>query len=341
MLLIWMSACWWNPPTQTGRNGMSGQILDFQGDPISGAQVYNLESSVETDEDGRFGLYYKPPDTNVYFVLDGVKFWRNYRDEDEGQVVRIQLPVTSALDLDCGDLTCRLDLKWDLGDGLLAKVSQACAADRHTVWGVPGVPEASCRAGSGIVADAVRRDGDTLVLLGTERDVTVELDADGDPQSCAVTLAEARADFVDGRATLPVRGEGWAQVVCDGRPAFPVHIGSDADTVTAPWSAMGPSFQAPAGVELAHLELSRVDAPWTLRAEPGTGGAFLLPPLSAGTYRIVLYEGTPVEVPPDLEPDSPQALTGRLLPSGAFVVALAVAQDVVDGVLEPSLKESP
>lgn len=344
MLLLSLAGCWggwWGAPTQTDRSGMAGTIHAPGGAPLAGLEVNNLESSTVTGADGSFGLHYKRPDLYVHFTHAQVGYWRTYRDEDEGQALQIELPETRKLDLDCGGLTCRLDLKWELGEGLSAKVKQACAGDHHVIHGPAGVPTATCRANGETVADAVRREGDRLVLLGPARSVRVDLDADGEPSLCRVEIGDSHADLVDGSATIEVRGGGWAQVVCDGRAALPVAIEPDATALAVSWSATGPALQPPPGVELEHLRLSRIDAPWHVELDVAEGGTFLLPPLPAGTYQLVLHEGEPVEVPTDLEPRAPDALVGRLLSSGAFVVALVLDQDRLDGVLEPSMKENP
>ncbi|MCB9674128.1 MAG: hypothetical protein H6737_03375 [Alphaproteobacteria bacterium] len=316
--------------------------MDVGGAPVAGLLVETVESTVRTDEDGRFGLHYKPPDTHVHFVHEEAWYRRQYLPEDDGTVVEIALPATRSLDVDCGAYTCALQLQWDLGPGYTAKRTGRCEAGKTTTLpgSPPGQPTVSCRekVTEPELEHSARMTGDLLELRPPLRDVTVTLQSDGSPAACQVYVdGDQLASRDDGSFTGSAAGEAVVQAVCDGRAAIPAVLAGDATALELPWTAEGPMLRPPPGMELDRLTLQQSGG-WTLvhRAEPS--GGFALPPLPAGDYAVLLYTNEPSAAPPGKPSDlKPGVVVGQLLPTGQYAAHLTLERDMGDGVLEATL----
>ncbi len=143
-LLLFVAGCWWFPPSSTSTTGMAGRIVGPDGAPVEGLLVETVESSVRTDADGRFGLYYKRPDTHVHFIHQGTWFRRRYRPEDAGSVVELRLPATAPREVRCGPHACDVELIWAFSPGFTGKARTRCEPDatttlRHAPIGEPTV----------------------------------------------------------------------------------------------------------------------------------------------------------------------------------------------------------
>ena len=340
--LIFLSGCpWWSPPGTTSEAGMVGVVTGAEGRPVVDLLVETVESTVRTDEAGGFGLYYKRPDTHVYFTYQDAWYRRVFREQDRGKTVQISLPRTRSLDVSCGDFDCALRLHWDLGPGMSARRTGRCKAGQTVALpGSPvGTPTVSCRpkVTEPELPLSLELEGDRLELLPPPRNVRVEVVSDELTGSCQVFVQGRQLIEEDGAYTGIAAGPATIQVACDGRAALPVLLGADASAVEVPWTAEGPVLRPPPGMELDRLRLS-VDGGWVLEHRAQPSGGFALPPLPPGSYTIQLYTSQasplPTTRPADLEVG---VVKGQLLPTGQYVAALQLERDLGDGVLEATL----
>lgn len=345
MLPLWLAGCHWLTPTVTDETAMAGFLRDPGGAPVVGQKVESVETSVLTDEEGRFGLHYKRPETYVHFRWNEMQYRRAYRPEDEGHPVEILLPPIRSLEVACGHLSCALTLDWDLADGLSARWDGRCEAGRSVlIPGAPqGVPAVACRPKvTDPPADLVTRlSTDRLELLPPPRPVRVEIAGD-EHTSCRVSAGDADGEArPDGAFVVPVSGEASVQVVCDGRSALPAAVAPDADAVSVTWVGEGPELRPPPGMVLDHLILTREDpGGWRLVARASPDGGFLLPPLPAGRYAVQLHGGQASEVPVARSSEPPpDRLVGQMLASGQYAGALVLTHDQGDGVLQAGVSE--
>ncbi len=318
---------------------MRGVVLQPDGKPVVGLKVETVESSVRTDENGEFGLYYKPPDTHVYFDRENAWYRRAYKPADDGKQIEILLPPTRSLQVDCGGFTCRLTLDWEYDDGLLVRRRGACeAGDSVVLDGSPqGVPEVRCQAKvtEPDLPLSIRMSEDLLELLPPARDITVRVDGDADAEECAVFVDGIQLSARDdGRFTGSAAGDAVVQAVCRGRAATPEVLPADSDSLEIAWMDAGPTLRPPPGMELDRLQLVQAGG-WTLTLRAAPSGAFLLPVLPAGSYALQLtstdFSPVPVSKPADLEPG---VVSGQMLASGQYAAHLELERDLADGVLE-------
>jgi len=340
--LLFLVGCpWWSPPDTTSEAGMVGVVTGSDGAPVVELLVETVESTVRTDDEGRFGLYYKPPDTHVYFTYEDAWYRRVFREQDRGKTVEIALPKTRSLDVACGGFDCALRLHWDLGPGMSARRTGRCkAGETLALPGSPmGTPTVSCRTKvtEPELPLSLQIDGDRLELLPPPRNIRVEVMSDEEPDSCQVYVQGRQLSEKEGGYIGITAGEAGVQVVCDGRAALPVSIGADANAVEVPWTAEGPVLRPPPGMELDRLRLS-MEGGWVLEHRAQPSGGFALPPLPPGSYTIQLYSNEasplPTTLPEDLEVG---VVKGQLLPTGQYAAALRLERDLGDGVLEAML----
>ena len=287
-----LSGCpWWSPPEATSEAGMRGVVLQADGKPVVGLKVETVESSVRTDEAGDFGLYYKPPDTHVYFDWENAWYRRAYQAVDEGKRVEILLPPTRSLQVDCGTFDCRLTLDWEYGDGLLARRRGTCTAGESVVLdGSPqGVPAVKCQAKvtEPDLPLSVRMDDDLLELLPPARDIRVRVDGDASPRECVVYVAGVQLQAQDdGRFVGSASGDAAVQVVCNDRAARPEVLAAAASGASSATSADGPPEDDPSGS----------GTPVVLEDVSGSGGS---PVVSAPVPpRSVVEPSAPGKLPP-------------------------------------------
>lgn len=321
---------------------MRGVVLRPDGKPVVGLKVETVESSVETDENGDFGLYYKPPDTHVYFDWENAWYRRAYQEGDAGKRIEILLPPTRSLQVDCGDFTCRLTLDWEYGDGLLARRRGRCEAGESVVLdGSPqGVPAVSCQAKvtEPDLPLSTRMGEDLLELLPPARDIAVRVDGDAEAADCVVYADRVQLKArEDGRFVGSAAGDATVQAVCNGRAAAPVALADPATELEVAWMDAGPTLRPPPGMELDRLQLVQSGG-WTLVLRATESGAFLLPVLPAGSYALQLtstdFSPIPVTRPDDLQPG---VVAGQMLSSGQYAAHLVLERDASDGVLEAGI----
>jgi hypothetical protein len=340
MLLLWIGGCHWFPPAVTTTTGMGGTVRDAAGSPVVGLKIENLESSVLTDDEGRFGLHYKRPETYVTFAWLDVSYRRAYRPEDDGLPVALSLPTTRALTVDCGAQACALTLDWALTEGLAARWDGRCdAGGTATIQGAPhGDPAVTCRPSvtEPPVSLTTRIVGDHLELLPPARSVGITIVGDDLPGDCAAYVDGEQAAVVSAhRFGAQVIGAGWASAVCDHRWAAPVHLNPDAVDVAVPWASAGPELQPDPALQLDRLQLVlEGEGGWTLHARAAPSGGFLLPPLPAGRYAIQLHGGEPAVVPVAAQVDLPPGrVVGHRLASGQYAASLVLEHELGDGLL--------
>lgn len=343
MWLLGLAACWWFPPASTSTQGMTGTLHTSDGEPLVGHLVETVESTVQTDAEGRFGLHYKRPDTHVHFVHDGTWYRRRYVEADEGTSVRLQLPETHPLTVGCAGFTCDVELRWSLGPGFSGKQRVKCVGGDVSVERVPvGQPEVTCRETGGGKLD-VRGEvvGDRLELGAPPRDLTVAVSLDNASVSgCELSVGDQRAPSGGQSVKLTVAGAGLAHGVCNGRPAWPTPFGPTDTEVEVRWTPDGPELQPPPGMEFDHLELRWADG--QLVGRSNAEGRFLLPPLPPGLYELQLHSGEAAVEPPELpKPERTGVVVGRRLASGVFVGRLSLDAPLPEGVVELSVEDEP
>ena len=299
-LALLLIACHWIEPTTSSESALVGRVLAPGGFPASDVRVDGLEASDFTDEEGRFAVRYKSDSAYVTVQQEATWFRRNYREEDAGTVVDLQLPQLGLRRLQCElAAPCRARLSWELSDGLLAWVEVPCESGITVpLPGVPaGEPEARCMAGSVPVAARVLLRGDSVMLVSPPRAVRVSVVTPPEvrPQDCAVTVAGAPAKL-DASGVFVGEGTDGAPVMvrCNGWPSVPATVAVGSGSVEVLWLGEGPTLDLPQA-----QTLTLVASDWSLTLA-SADGVFRLPPLSAGDYKVAL--------------DAPTALVGATLP---------------------------
>lgn len=303
MWWLLLTGCWWFPPEGTSASGMAGRLLDAEGAPLAGHLVETVESTVETDPDGSFGLYYKRPDTHVHFIHASTWYRRRYVESDAGSVVEIRLPETRDRVLSCGPFACDVELRWELGPGFSGKRRLTCASNAEpVVEDAPvGEPKITCRVEGAEVPVQTRITEQRIALVAPSRRVRIAVDLDGaSVAGCVVRSGAEEAPTGGQDVTLELSAGDTVELDCDGRPARPVIVPAEGD-VEIHWSPDGPEIQPPPGLAVDRLRL--VWEGGTLSGRVAEDGRFRLPPLDAGTYRVLLGE-----VPPDAP--VPEAVVG-------------------------------
>lgn len=347
MWVAWLLAgCWM--PTETGPKGMVGRVVDVGGLPLAGVDVMTLEERVPTDAEGGFAIQYKPPETFVNWSHGGAWYRRVFRPEDQGKVLEIRLPALRDVDLFCevappagvtAQPCARVELAWDLGDGLFAKADVACGRIPTRLVAVPvGAPTATCG-----VPVRVAEEHAGLVVRPPSTPVRVEIRADEGlaPRSCVIRIGDRLASPMEG-GFYTAEAAGRVQVggACDGRPLFPRWVDAAEGSVALDWSASGPSLDlAGLPVPAGSLRLIREIDGATLEVAAGADGVYLLPPLPEGRYRFGVGDpaalatlSPPAVVPPGAMRILAQVPTTPGNPGGLAGV-LVLAADFEEGKL--------
>ncbi len=352
MWILLLGGCHWTPEV-TDHHGMVGRILDPKGMPVGGLAIESLEARAVTDEEGRFAVEYKPPDELVHFSWKGTWYQRTYQEGDDQKVVDVRLPEIRDADLVCGlEAPCDLELVWDLGEGLTAKVNAACTpGSQAKLLSIPrGAPTITCRDGVGSKAFVLEDRVDTVEILPPAGPVRVEIrEEEGRlPADCTVQIGRREAVKAgEGFWTAEATGTVTVSALCEGRPAVPRTIRAGAGEVVLDWSPTGPELDL-AGMPLANeMWLVRDGSPedlgWMIRIVAAEDGRFQLPPLAAGAYRVAVGDpGNLATMTPPSEPVPPGLLKvlavspGDGTSPGGLVAMMRLEEDVVEGQIPVS-----
>lgn len=282
---------------ETGPHSMIGRVLDANGDPVAGLDVTTIESETRTDDDGRFAVTYKEPSRWVSFTLDGLRYQRAYRPDDDGTVVEIRLPATERTGLGCEFAApCEATLTWQLGDDLEATARATCDRDEAYVLDAApaGLPsEVTCRndvTGPDAPARAVAKNRGLIV---TPPPVTLTIDlttASSDlPSNCRVDVDGTTVPRTGaGSYAAQVFGHVQVDVWCDAIPAVPrKYYVREPASVTVDWMPDTPSIDIaptlPWATSLSIAALEGRSRGWLLHV-PVDNGQAVLPPLEPGVY---------------------------------------------------------
>jgi len=343
----WLVAC--GPSLEaTGPEGMVGRIVDATGQPVVGQQVSTIETSDETDEDGRFALIWQPPDQHISIRRKGLVIRRTYDPSDDGQVVELRLPPMRQAALTCPPTPCDARLSWSLPNRYAAELRLRCKEPMatHTLYEVPSTPPSvSCSVGKGKAAEdvplSVLDRGTSIRLVPPKQPVRVELRPVSDelPEGCEVQVGGAPAEghglgMWTAAATGPVTVRAW----CGDRPARPATVDADAPDpfVTLEWSPTGPALDPVEGFEgeLTLVAESGEASGWSLPLRPSDDGSYLLPPLSVGTYRVLMVaEGEDAALLAQPPAASPGTLVLAPTAGASFVGRLVLEQDLEGGTV--------
>ncbi len=126
MWIAWV-ACHLSPET-SGDRGMVGRVVDPAGRPVVGLVVGSLEASSTTDADGRFAVWFKPPEQLVTFQTAGVGFTRRLLEAEWGQTVSIALPRLMDGEVTCVGVAGPVALAWQVDEAVQARRVVACGA---------------------------------------------------------------------------------------------------------------------------------------------------------------------------------------------------------------------
>ncbi len=340
LLFITLSAC---GPATTGPGLAVGVVTTADGSRVEGLQVDTIEGRAFTDAGGRFEVHWKAPSQHVDWTFRGARYVRTFRPDDRGEVLAVRLPETQDTTLRCARVaTCDLQLRWDLGDGLVASARPACAlGETVSLEGVPvGTPQAVCAARPGVPESPARLTAMSsgYVLSDDPHRVRVELHAlDGElPADCVVAVEGVRAPATeDGAWVREVGGSALVQATCEGRPALPRRVEVTAPiTVALSWSPVGPDLDLapwlpPSATWTDQVDLSPAgDRGLALPLPADARGVYPLPPLNAGTW--VFSAGEQV-APPEGELE-PGVLHVVVSPHDAgFVGVLVLDEDLDSG----------
>jgi hypothetical protein len=336
MMWILLVGCW--EPRVTTNTGMVGVIEDHSGQRLAGLSVSSVEARAVTDDQGHFGVSYKPPSTYVDFKVGSTLYQRVMLDEDKETSVTVVLPETRTATLVCGvDQPCNALLSWSFSDGLIGRVLAKCKPGaRAEMTGVPvGEPAVSCQVDATAPTEAIAfADIDDVLYLGNPPSpVEIGVKAeDKVPDGCLVYVdgkPALRSGHGDWRAYIHGPTDVWA--VCDGRPTHPTLLTRETASVELEWSSTGPSLDTtPPGVwggplwlvyEVNGKEAGRIglEAPTD---------SYALPPLVPGVYWFL-----PQDVAPPRSTSAAIAGTMRLnqRPDGTVVGRLTVDKDIPAG----------
>lgn len=322
-------ACW--SPRDTGPRSMVGVVLDADAKPIAGVSVETVEARSVTDAAGAFGVNYKEPTQHVFFDHGGLRYQRDYRPDDDGTVVRLQLPYTRPRVLSCDEpAPCEAALTWTLAPGFTATLRTTCDPGETSTLAMPdGLPdEVTCRPDTTAPAafravgrheglDARGELEEGLTIHPPPVPLSVRLRG-GDrpmPSECNVYVNDEPARrTANGVYEAQVWGHVAAWAVCDGILGTPsawivnkpaeVTLTWHRDTPTLDLSAHWPDVQ-----EVLFAQRSGRGHGWVVSLPRREDGTWQLPRLVTGTYKIGLDAPRAVVRWKPSRPDMP---TGRV-----------------------------
>lgn len=339
----------------TGPGGMVGVLRQADGSPLVGQKVSTLETDDTTDEAGRFEVIWQPPNQHVSIRRSGLVIGRTYQAaEDDGRVLQLTLPAMRQAVLACPPTPCDVVATWPLEDRFEATLRLRCkeALATHTLFEVPeATPTVRCTTGKGALETEVPvqvvDQGSTLTLAPPVPPVVVEVRAVSGPLpgDCEVFVGGVPATPRDGAWEATGRGPATVRAHCGDRPARPAVVQADAppERVVLEWSPTGPDLDLPEPFDGA-LQLVAEQgegAGWSLPVAPQEG-VYRLPPLSAGSYRVLMVaegeEAALLAAPPPAVDDhlvlAPTAGASR-------VGRLVLTRDLDDGAVAVRTVESP
>lgn len=132
---IALAACHLSPET-SGDRGMVGRVVDASGRPVVGLVVDSLEASSTTDADGRFAVWFKPPEQLVTFQTAGVGFTRRLLPAEWGQAVALALPVLKDVEVACASVAGPVALAFQLDEAMTARRVVPCGSRAQLPDGV-------------------------------------------------------------------------------------------------------------------------------------------------------------------------------------------------------------
>jgi hypothetical protein len=110
---------------------MVGALSSADGTPLSAVQMTTVEARAITTEQGDFAIEYQQPATYIDFRVGSTLYQRHYRQADDGQQVKLQLPKTRNSELVCtATEPCMALLTWNLPDGLIGRVTARCESGK-------------------------------------------------------------------------------------------------------------------------------------------------------------------------------------------------------------------
>jgi len=352
-MVAWMAA-WWlvacGPSLEaTGPNGMVGRIVDATGQPVVGQSVATIHTEVKTDDEGRFALIWRAPDQHISVRRKGLTIRRTYAPGDDGKVIELPMPPLRTAVLACPPTPCDVVLGWELPNRYEAELRLRCKEplSTHDLFEVPASPPSvTCTKGKGRSAEqvpvSVLDRGETLTLVPPQQPVRVEVRPvsgqlpDG---RCTVTVGTVEAEGQGlGMYTATASGSVTARAICGGRPARPATVQADAPDpfVTLEWSPVGPMLDPVEGFEGAMTLVAEQgeDSGWTLPLRPADDGRYALPPLSAGTYRVLMVaEGEDAALLAEPPPPKPGSLVLSRTAGASYVGRLVLDHDLEDGTV--------
>lgn len=347
MLLLWLLACSANLDA-TGPQGMVGVLKNHDGTPLVGQRVSTVETDDETDETGRFEVIWQPPNQHVSIRRTGLVIGRSYRPDDEGRVLELTLPRMRSAILACPPTPCDVVATWPLEDHFEATLRLRCKEPlvTHTLIEVPeAVPQVVCTTGKGAsqqpVPVQVIDQLQTITLAPPQPPVRVEVRAvSGElPGDCEVFVGGTVAQARGGGFEATGRGQVTVRATCGGRPARPTAVDADQPpaTVGLEWSPTGPTLDLPQPFDgvLQLVAEGGEGAPWSIPIEADGNGIYPLPPLSAGTYRVLLVaEGEQAALLAEPPPAVDDVLVLAATSGASQVGRLVLTRDLEEGRLQ-------
>ena len=341
-LVLLLMGCF--EPDVTGPNGMVGRILDEEGKPVAGIRVTSEEHGDLTDLEGRFAVQYKEPSQYVRFLYEGLTMTRTWQSEGDQPRVLMRLPPLHDLEMFCNlSFQCSAEFTWALDDHLEATTSTKCLPGIATgLVRVPlGEPKVVCRSVSGAMSvPRVVLEGRTIRLLPPPSPIRVSVhDRERrTPSNCAV--------YVDGKPVDSVGGGIWIGeandkttvfAICEGQPAVPRYIKAEqADRVVLQWLGTGPTLKIPSRLKsqygVLYLQSDTVNGGWRIKLEIDENGAFRLPPLPTGDYRLSVGDSSILSKFNSGDPAEPNVVIWSKQ-QGGYMGSLRLTQQRVTGSL--------
>lgn len=296
-LLLTLLAC--GPPSSTGARGVVGQVFDPIGVPFAGLEVRTTVDQAETDDEGRFTLRWTAGEEHLDMDWRGLSWRRDYLPSDQGSQLRIVTHRMRHTSLSCGyTAPCQAELSWELEPGFYALSQATCdpslpPVDLTVVLDQDPTSATCTPAGGQPESSHLRVTAGTIWVSPPPQPVRVHLSpVEGElPEDCTVRVGTQQATpDQDGWYSVSTTGVVTVSALCQDRPATPA-VARAGEEVELSWSAEGPQVDDARVPETSELVLLSESEQWTIHVPMTADGRFLLPPLTAGTYRMVFGDG--------------------------------------------------